>query len=62
MWKQIGTVRLIVETQHEATLIPAAAIEQRLRIGGRSLGTGRSGQSETVITNQGKAGTSAIGT
>jgi hypothetical protein len=43
LWKHIGTARLLVKTQHEATLIPAAAI-------------GRSERSETVITNQHKEG------
>ena len=28
MWNRIGTARLVVETQHEATLIPTPAIQR----------------------------------
>jgi hypothetical protein len=59
VWKRIGTARLLVETQPEATLIPVAAIQRNARAGlrhRRSSGAGRSERSETVITKQHKEG------
>ena len=36
VWKRIGTARLPVETQHEATLIPTAAIQRNALAGLRA--------------------------
>ena len=36
VWKRIGTARLLVETQHEATSIPTAAIQRNALAGLRA--------------------------